>query len=97
MGRYILVQPTEMGTIIKAGPEYSGQIKLKWSFPFDNIPTKIIPKFGSNGKRHKSLITLVNSLSPVEILNPVKFDLNYCFRHLLGPTSISAINNAEGK
>ena len=32
-------------TIIKAGPEYSGQIKLKWSFPFDNIPTKIIPKF----------------------------------------------------
>ena len=37
------------------------------------------------------MITLVNSLSPVGILNPVKFDLNYCFRHLLGPTSISAI------
>ena len=27
-------------TIIKAGSEYSGQIKPKWSFPCDNIPTK---------------------------------------------------------
>ena len=27
-------------TTIKAGPEYSGQTKPKWSFPFDNIPTK---------------------------------------------------------
>ena len=43
------------------------------------------------------MITLVNSVSPVGILNPVKLDLNYCFRHLLGPSSISAMNIAEGK
>ena len=44
---------------------------------------------------------LVNSslvcLRPVGILNPVMFDLSYRFRYLFGPTSISAINTAEGK
>ena len=48
----------------------------------------------------KSSAILVNSqlvcLSLVRIHNSVKCDVN-CFRHLLGPTSISSINTAEGK
>ena len=47
---------------------------------------------------------LVNSelvcLRAVGILKPVKFNLNCLFQafgHLPGPTSISAINTAEGK
>ena len=48
----------------------------------------------------KSSAILVNSqlvcLSLVRIHNPVKCDVN-CFRRLLGPTSISSINTAEGK
>ena len=49
----------------------------------------------------KSSATLVNSqlvcLRPVGILNPVKFNLNYLFLTVALPTSISAINTAEGK
>ena len=48
----------------------------------------------------KSSAILVNSPlachSLVRIHNSVKCDVN-CFRHLLGPTSISSINTAEGK
>ena len=36
-------------------------------------------------------------LRPVGILNPVKFDLDYLLLAFAGPTSISAINTAEGK
>ena len=49
----------------------------------------------------KSFAILVNSqlvcLWLVSIHNPVKFDVNYCFRHLFGPTSNSSINTAEAK
>ena len=40
--RDISVQPTHRSkrTTFKAGPEYSGQTKPKWSFPFD-VPTEI--------------------------------------------------------
>ena len=49
----------------------------------------------------KPSATLVNSqlvcLRPVGILNNVKFNLKYLFQCLLGPTSMSAINTADGK
>ena len=48
-----------------------------------------------------SSTTPVNSqlvcIRPVGILNPIMFSLIIYFRHLFFPTSISAINNAEGK
>ena len=44
------------------------------------------------------LITKENIGSALKAKNyPQQIKINTCFMHLLGPTSISAINTAEGK
>ena len=58
------------------------------------------PEFMFHSSEFKSSAMFVNSslvcLRLFGILKFVKFNLN-CFRFLLGPSSISAINTAEGK
>ena len=65
------------------------------------VPPWPLAGFVHSSPEFKSSTTLVNSqlvcLLPVGILNLLCLISIICFTHLLDPTSISAINTAEGK
>ena len=84
-----MAEPLERWTCNSEAPSSSPALTASW----------ICSSHGS--PEFKSSTTLVDCqlvcLRPVGILNPVKFNLNFFVKTFSRPTSISAINTAEGK